>query len=611
MKSRNKIYAEWGAMWDAYDKSMQDNTFKNTDPKKMELNNKNSNGPAIGNMVQNIGSNIGNLMNSAATYAPQLINALLPNQPLEREKRNLIPSVNPYPQGTGSQAIYKNGGSIDRFTNLSDEEAMYYYMNNIPLPQESYPDYIQPINRNQSSAFSLNKKLVDVPAVNVPVAEPVTFESLSDRQGNRQLAPIFPDNYSYYDAMNTLPQLPDNYNGIPVMKSPELYKEIRTNVRPFTKAKDWLKSIFEDGGEIPNDLEGLDFKLPNINERYDDLSFSKAFSKARKEYGDGKIFTWRGKQYTTNLADSNKKSNNSQKQTSPKNKNVTPKNQVVNTPGTYEDFVNNVMGGNDPLQNNKYNREFLAKYSPAWASDMDLNMPNPETVYQDNRPAPRGLQKLAQNPEFNTWAENVYFPATTIQGASMVPNLVRNASKAALNAAAQSARAAERATLRNSVLQQVRNAEDDLARYNLQMAKKDAPFPIDQWKKGNPFENSGMSPIEEWANQPTITPYGSPYQQMIDAEHAWSPFQQARSSGQLQRLTNNAFIEEQAMSPVSQYVESMKKQLIDMEQAKSPIQRSGLLPKNFKNGGYIQGKEYDLTLEEINKLKKLGYEIEF
>ena len=35
--------------------------------------------------------------------------------------------------------------------------------------------------------------------------------------------------------------------------------------------------------------------------KYDDMSFKKAFNAARKAQGAGKVFTWKGKRYTTDL----------------------------------------------------------------------------------------------------------------------------------------------------------------------------------------------------------------------------------------------------------------------------------------------------------------------
>jgi len=41
--------------------------------------------------------------------------------------------------------------------------------------------------------------------------------------------------------------------------------------------------------------------------KYDDMSFKKAFAAARKAQGAGKVFTWKGKRYTTNLKEEEKK----------------------------------------------------------------------------------------------------------------------------------------------------------------------------------------------------------------------------------------------------------------------------------------------------------------
>jgi len=41
--------------------------------------------------------------------------------------------------------------------------------------------------------------------------------------------------------------------------------------------------------------------------KYDDMSFKKAFVAARKAQGSGKVFTWKGKRYTTNTKEDEKK----------------------------------------------------------------------------------------------------------------------------------------------------------------------------------------------------------------------------------------------------------------------------------------------------------------
>lgn len=41
--------------------------------------------------------------------------------------------------------------------------------------------------------------------------------------------------------------------------------------------------------------------------KYDDMTFKKAFAAARKAKGAGKVFTWKGKRYTTNTKEDEKK----------------------------------------------------------------------------------------------------------------------------------------------------------------------------------------------------------------------------------------------------------------------------------------------------------------
>lgn len=41
--------------------------------------------------------------------------------------------------------------------------------------------------------------------------------------------------------------------------------------------------------------------------QYDDMSFGKAFNAARKKLGAGKVFTWKGKKYTTNTKEDEQK----------------------------------------------------------------------------------------------------------------------------------------------------------------------------------------------------------------------------------------------------------------------------------------------------------------
>lgn len=52
--------------------------------------------------------------------------------------------------------------------------------------------------------------------------------------------------------------------------------------------------------------------------KYDEMSFKKAFSTARKEKGSGKKFTWKGKSYSTNTKEDEEKNKKSSKKTAVK-----------------------------------------------------------------------------------------------------------------------------------------------------------------------------------------------------------------------------------------------------------------------------------------------------
>src|SRR5690606_35159401 len=116
--------------------------------------------------------------------------------------------------------------------------------------------------------------------------------------------------------------------------------------------------------------------------------------------------------------------------------------------------------------------------------DIDLStLPQPESVYQTNRPAPKGRQKLAQNPEFNKWVEDVFLPATAPMDLYGITRATKSMTRAALNRAKASANKLKDAAAKRMALDNIRRAESELGQYNLQQAKKSATYPIDQWKQ--------------------------------------------------------------------------------------------------------------------------------
>lgn len=555
----------------------------------------NNAGRNIGNIASGIGRAAGQALNAISTGGPQLINALLPEQSKYREDRSLQRSYNPYPNGTGSQALYRNGGSVDRFTKLSDEEAAYYYMNDIPLPMDSYPDNMQPILPYQNN-YQREFQPVNVPQPTFAPQRNISYNRMVDVLGQpTSYLPQF-EGFNYNEATQALQQLPESIDNVPVVRSN--YQDYFQNFQPNSQSNNWIPydydnydpqplTSFEDGGEIPNDLEGIPFNPTLPSQKYDKLKFSEAFKTARKDLGSGKTFTWKGKEYTTNIANEQKGGIHPSKKVSSTVKNAKPSTQRI-TPGTAQDFINNVQGG-VPANQQQYNFPTNPHFNP----NFDLSgYPQPEIARQDNRPAPKGLQKLAINPQFNNWVENVGIPATTPLDIYGLGAAATQLGKKALSSAAKSARNAANSSLRRASIENVRRAEEELAQYNLQRAKQSSPYPINQWsRQPGQFEYQGQSPYTQYANEPVLTPYSSPYQQVMEAENmTQSPFS-TTFPGEFQR-----------QSPVQE--------LLDMEHAWSPIRRSGILPKKFNNGGYVQGQETDLSPSEIKRLLSLGYEID-
>ena len=76
--------------------------------------------------------------------------------------------------------------------------------------------------------------------------------------------------------------------------------------------------------------------------KYDDMSFKKAFVAARKAQGAGKVFTWKGKRYTTNYKEEEKKKVTKPKsrpksgapKSSTKKPKVRPGSQAIAKPGS-------------------------------------------------------------------------------------------------------------------------------------------------------------------------------------------------------------------------------------------------------------------------------------
>lgn len=583
----------------------------------------------VGQFLEKTGKAAGQALHSVMNAGPQLINALLPNQPMEREDMSLPYAVNPFPMGTGSQAIYRKGGNVS----LGTDEDMYNYIHGIPL-SGAQPTYTT--QERQQGGMRVTEQL----PMNMPSMQPqigpasmeydipkrITFEPLMDYQNNiTAYNPVFPSSMNYWDAMDSFNFLPSQFGGVPVLNSKDSFKEANPNFRPYTGPYNWLPT-FEDGGTLPEKegYQNVTRKQGNIvvteqvpielmakqtteetpSTNYDSLSFSKAFAKARKELGNNQVFTWKGKAYTTQLAEETSKPSSNKAVAKAK---PTPKKQET-------DWSRSADVESSPMyiaNKDTYNPEYMRQFAPAFAGDKFNYVASQESnVYGHNRPAPKGLQKLAQDPEFNAWSEDVFMPAINtalaIEGGWALSSAMKQALK-------KSVKGMQSASARKLALENIKQAEDDLAKYNLQKVNEVTSSPIGKWaNETGPYEWQSQSPIGQWASEPTYIPGSSPYQQILDMEHAWSPFQQAGLK--VPPPTTKEILDmEHAYSPFKRAglkVPQTKQEVLDMEHAYSPFKRAGLKIPTQEMGGFIEGQEYDLTQEQINRLIALGYEIE-
>lgn len=215
----------------------------------------NSSGNNIGNVGMSAFRNIGSIMSSIATGAPQLINALLPDQPLEEEDRTLPMAINPYKMGTGSQAIYKDGGEIarDGYRKRKRKQGNIQITEEIPeaLPVDTQAATIPTRDQYQIPQIisQFQPELRPLPQQ----SKRVEFEKLLDTEGNLTgYSPIFSNNYNYWEAMSAMQALPEQFGGVPVMRNPETYADLWEGFMPASNAYDWTKSNpnFKNGGKI-------------------------------------------------------------------------------------------------------------------------------------------------------------------------------------------------------------------------------------------------------------------------------------------------------------------------------------------------------------------------
>lgn len=207
---------------------------------------------------------IGQTLGSIQRAAPALINAMLPDQGYYREDMILPQAYNPYPQGTGSQAIYEDGGTMKKGgyfkrSRKAGKKGNIQVEEYIPEEFMNIQPSVQPAQKQEVKFDFRPKEAPQQIDYNAP--KRISYQMYEDIAGMpTAYAPVFSNNYSYREAVQDMSSLPESFNGIPVMRTPYQYSEIFQNFRPNTQAYDWgaypnqeyqqQPLMYEDGGQL-------------------------------------------------------------------------------------------------------------------------------------------------------------------------------------------------------------------------------------------------------------------------------------------------------------------------------------------------------------------------
>lgn len=211
-----------------------------------------NNASMIGRIAQSIGSSVGNALNIGA--AIQGVNALIPEQ-RQRIDRTIPRGYNPYSYGTGSQAIYANGGDIyhtetGRKHNISTTQEVPNMMT--PLPTRDENIYNSPISQ-------FHPYPTTVPSV--PQRKSISYEQLyNPLTGSNEYSPVFGGNWSKGEVRNYMKNIPDTYNNAPVIKG-EAYNDF-WNMRSDVGSDQWQPTY----GTRQNVLNNLYSQIPEFEE---------------------------------------------------------------------------------------------------------------------------------------------------------------------------------------------------------------------------------------------------------------------------------------------------------------------------------------------------------
>lgn len=162
---------------------------------------------------------------------------------------------------------YENGGEIvarNGYSERKKRKGNIQVTEEIPLQDiNSYVNNAQPQQNTQPfpvTQSQYNPQLVPLPEQK----KKIQFEKLLDRQGNAQYSPIFSGNYTRHEAEQAMQQLPEFFGEIPVLRSPELYRDVMQGFDQFSQGYDWKRSMFKNGGKVYKEGEELDLSLEEI-----------------------------------------------------------------------------------------------------------------------------------------------------------------------------------------------------------------------------------------------------------------------------------------------------------------------------------------------------------
>lgn len=243
-------------------------------------------GGAVGGAIGNTIGQVGKFVNKLTSTGLSLANALIPEQDKTRYSQALPMSYNPYPQGTGSQAIYENGGYVTktkkkRGISVTEE-----------VPITPFEPTVIPQQFQEPTFDTATNPTVDY--------EPI-YNSTGDLA---YFTPRF-KSFSRNQAMQTMQSLPDQYGNIPVLKSPELYSDLYTNFMTEQNSNNWIPSTnyniapidntnfqkYKSGGKIGPYITH-DPKDPRIKRYNDSLNlYNKARSISSDLYLDDTEYT--------------------------------------------------------------------------------------------------------------------------------------------------------------------------------------------------------------------------------------------------------------------------------------------------------------------------------